>query len=370
MAGASFASTAPRPARVVFLLQDLLFGGTQRQAVELAARLDPRRFAVELWVLRAGDDLLAAAQERGLKVSYLSRDAWVTPRALWRLWRRLAAARVDLLFLLTVVPNIWGRVLGRLARVPVMVGNCRGGGAPTRQHERFLWPLAHHILANAGAIREHLARRCGVPTSRVTVILNGVDTEYFQPRPAGGKNGPPIALALARFVPDKDHDTLIRAFAEARARVPDARLRLVGDGPRLDAARSLAASLLPGDSVQFFPARPDIRPFLHQASLLVLSSTYEALPNVVLEAMAAGLPVIATQVGGLPEVIVPETTGLLIPPRHPAALGEAMARLLADPAACMALGRAGRQRAVREFSFAAMVRRHEAVFDRLLAESI
>ena len=84
---------------------------------------------------------------------------------------------------LTVVPNIWGRVLGRLARVPVIVGNCRGGGAPRRQHERWLWPLAHHLCATAAALKTVLTRRYGVPEARITVIPNGVDTDYFRPGP-------------------------------------------------------------------------------------------------------------------------------------------------------------------------------------------
>ncbi|MBM4284530.1 MAG: glycosyltransferase family 4 protein [Deltaproteobacteria bacterium] len=354
------------PARLVFLLQDLEFGGTQRQALELAARLDRQRFHVELWVLRAGDDLLPAARARGLTVTFLSRDAWVTPRALAHLWRRLQAAPVDLLFLLTVVPNIWGRILGRLAGVPCIVGNCRGGAAPRRQHERLLWPLAHHIICNAAALRDHLAQHCGVPRRRLSVIVNGVDTHHFQPPPGRQDGGPPRALALARFVPDKDHDTLIRAFARVSRRQPQAELWLVGDGPRREAAARLAEALLPAGAVRFFPAQPDVRPFLHQAGVIVLSSAAEALPNVVLEAMAAGLPVVATRVGGLAEVVDEGITGYLAPPRDPAALAEALDRVLADPAHRRALGQAGRRRAEQDFSLEAMVRRHEAVMVKLL----
>ena len=143
----------PRPARLVFLLQDLKFGGTQRQALELARLLDPARFQVEVWLLAAGDDLAPLAREAGLPLVRLGRQEHVGPAALARLWRRLQQQPVDLLMPLTVVPNIWGRVLGRLARVPVIVGNCRGGGAPRRQHERWLWGLAHHIICNSAALR-------------------------------------------------------------------------------------------------------------------------------------------------------------------------------------------------------------------------
>jgi glycosyltransferase involved in cell wall biosynthesis len=348
------------------LLQDLLFGGTQRQSLELAARLDRGRFAPELWVLMAGDDLMPAARERGLSVVHLGRDGWVSPRALWSLWRRLRTHPPDILFLLTAVPNIWGRILGRLARIPRIVGNCRGGAAPRRQHERFLWPLAQCIICNAMAIKEDLAQNFGVDRERLHVIVNGVDTEFFRPDPDRRNGGPPRALALARFAPDKDHDTLIRAFARVHALVPQAELWLVGDGPLRVAVGRQADALLPSGRIRFFPAQADVRPLLRQAGLLVLSSVAEALPNVVLEAMAAGLPVVATSVGGLPEVVAQGETGLLAPPRDPDALAQVLARLLADAGERGAMGAAGRDRAVREFSLTAMVRRHEEVLAGVL----
>ncbi len=229
-----------RPARLVFLLQDLQFGGTQRQALELARLLDPARFQVEVWLLAAGDDLAPLARDWGLPVVRLSRQERVGPAALARLWRRLKDQPVDLLMPLTVVPNIWGRVLGRLARVPVIVGNCRGGGAPRRQHERWLWPLAHHIICNSAALSRVLTRRYGVPEARLSVIPNGVDTDYFRPAPEAPRPYPAVVLSVARMVPDKDHDTLIRAFALAAPAFPQAQLWLVGEGPLLAAVRQLA----------------------------------------------------------------------------------------------------------------------------------
>ena len=144
---------------------------------------------------------------------------------------------------------------------------------------------------------------------------------------------------MARLVPDKDHDTLIAAFSQVAAAFPETELWLVGDGPRRQAIqRQVRCSLAP-DRVRFWPGQPDIRPWLHRACLLVLSSRYEALPNVVLEAMAAGLPVVATQVGGLPEVVVPGRTGWLVPPGDAPALAAALSQALGDAGTREALGR-------------------------------
>ncbi|MFA5112524.1 MAG: glycosyltransferase family 4 protein [Desulfobaccales bacterium] len=358
-----------RLVRLVFLLQDLKVGGTQRQTLELVRRLDPARFRAEVWLMASGEDLVPLARDWGIPLVRLSRQAQVGPQALINLWRRLRRQPPDLLMLLTVVPNIWGRILGRLARIPVIVGNCRGGGAPRRQYERWLWPWMDHLLCNAVEIKTELTQGCGIPPAKVTVILNGVDTEFYCPGPAGPRSNPPVILSLARLVSDKDHDTLIAAFSQLSAAFPEAELWLVGDGPRRQAIQEQVRRSPAPDRVRFWPGQPDIRTFLHQACLLVLSSRYEALPNVVLEAMSAGLPVVATQVGGLPELVVPGRTGWLVPPGDAPALAAAMGQLLENPQACQDMGRAGRERALRDFSLETMTRLHEEVLDRLLAQA-
>jgi glycosyltransferase involved in cell wall biosynthesis len=357
---------AGTPARLVFLLEDLLYGGTQRQALELARRLDKSRFAVELWVLRAGDDLAPVAKEYGLPVVYMARSGWVGPQSLLELGRRLWTNPPDLLMLLTVIPNIWGRLWGRLTRVPVIVGNCRGGAAPWRQHERVLWPLAHHILCNSQILKDFLVSRYGLPPARLTVVPNGVDTDFFQPDPNGREEGSQVLLSVARLVPDKDHDTLLTAFGRLAGDHPGAELWLVGNGPRRETLEQKVRDLGLNGRVKFLPATKDIRQLYHQADVFVLSSVAEALPNVVLEAMAAGLPVVATRVGGLPEAVVPEDTGLLVSPRDADGLAVALGRLLDNPGERRDLGRRGRQRALDQFSFGAMVSRHEEVWGRLL----
>jgi glycosyltransferase involved in cell wall biosynthesis len=364
-------SPAPttRPARLVFLLQDLKFGGTQRQVLELARLLDPARFQVEVWLLAAGDDLAPLARAWGLPLTWLSRQEQVGPRALLNLWCHLRRADIDLLMPFTVVPNIWGRVLGRLARIPVIVGNCRGGGAPRRQHERWLWPLAHHIICNSAALQRVLTRRCGVPEIRVTTILNGVDTDYFRPGPETPHPYPAVVLCVARMTPDKDHDTLIRAFRLTVREHPEAELWLVGEGSLLPMLRQLAEKTLPPGSFRFIPPQADLRPLFRQAGLLVLSSRSEAMPNVVLEAMAAGLPVAATTVGGVPEMVTPARTGWLAPPGDAPALAAVISRLLENPEKCRAWGRSGRERTLKDFSLKTMTERHEAVLDRLLAQA-
>lgn len=346
-----------QPIKTILLLQDLLYGGTQRHTLELAKRLDPDVFRTEIWTLMGGDDFLPRAGEYGLVVRQLHAGPSVGPAGLLGLGRALVRSRPDVLMALTVVPNIWGRVLGRLARVPVVVANCRGGDDLWRQHEGLLKHLAHHHFCNARALRDALIGRYGLPQDRVTVIPTGVDTEFFAPAsvpPAGD----PLVLCLARLMPVKDHRTLIEAFEYAAARQPRARLRLVGEGELHGAlSRRMAESPFRA-RMELVPGCADPRPHYAAASVVALSSVNEGMPNVLLEAMAMGLPTVGTDVGGVAEVVRHGRTGFVVAPKDPLALGQALVRLLDDAPLRHALGREGRRVAVAEHSLASVAARH------------
>ncbi len=356
------------PVRTVFLVEDLKFGGTQRQVLDLASHMDKSRFHVEIWAMGAGDDLVPLAENLQVPLVWLSRRSFVGPDSLFALWRRLRSERTRLLVLFTVIPNIWGRLLGRLAKVPVIVGTCRGGAAPWRQHEKLLWRLADHHLCNSRELKDIFVKRFSIPASKVSVIQNGIDLDYFHFSPGAENAGKKVVLCIARFVPDKDHRTLIEAFAVASEKHPEAELWLVGDGPGLEPARRLAMSRLARGGARFFPGRLDPRPILRQSSLFVLSSVKEGLPNVVLEAMASGLPVVATRVGGIPEAVEHGRTGLLVPAGDVRTLASALCLLLADDETRKAYGEAGRKRVEEMHPISGAVSRHEAVFLQLLRD--
>jgi len=355
--------------RVVFLLQDLYFGGTQRHTLELARKLDPSLFQAEIWLLMSGDDFVPLAQTWELSLTWLGRSRFVGPDSLVRLWWRLKTKPVDLLVLLTGVPNIWGRLLGRLTKVPLIVGTWRGTGCPERNFEKWLWPLADHFLCNAAVLKKMMIQRFQIPDDRITVIHNGVDLNYFCPGAAPHSSNKQVVLCIARLVPEKDHETLIAAFSRVAARQPGAELWLVGDGPKHKAIRRLVSRHPFSQRMRLLPGQSDLSPILQQSSLLVLSSIQEGLPNVVLEAMAAGLPVVATDVGGLAEVVKHGETGWLVPPENVEALADSISHLMAHDAARAAFGQAGRRRVERRFSVSAMVQQHEEVFLRLLSRS-
>jgi len=340
------------------LLQDLEFGGTQRYALELLRGLDRTLFTPEMWVLNAGDDLLSEALKLGLPITRVSQRPPGSFLALPPLFRQIARARPDILYTLTVVPNLWGRMFGRLLGVPAIAAGFRE--LRPRQWEPLLWRLTDRLICNAEMLRERVVGELGVPRERVAVIPNCVDTERFQPRQEAAP-GPPGVVSVARLVRDKSPLDMVEAFAIARKSIPSARLALVGDGPLRAQTQARIDALGLSDCARIVTGCGEVRPHLAAASVFALASRREGSPNAVLEAMACGLPVVVSRTGGLPDLVEDGVTGLLARPEDPQELGAALVRLLSDEALRQGMGQAGRKRAMLRHSPGTMCRATEGV---------
>jgi glycosyltransferase involved in cell wall biosynthesis len=346
------------PLKLVVLLQDLEFGGTQRYTVHLLKHIDRELFSPELWVLRGGADMWPAARDAGIPIRALSSSSWVTPWALIRFTWNVFFEQPDILYTLTAVPNIWGRVVGTVVRVPVIVSGYRS--LYTQQHERWLWHLSDRIICNAHALKDVMTGRFHVAPDRIAVIPNAVDTTYFHPEPEP-EPSPRTILFVGRLVDDKDPLNLLEAFNIAAKRVPDARLEMVGNGPLISALQERVHEYDLASRVELSPPSTDVRPAMRRASVFVLASAQEASPNVIMEAMAMGLPVVATRVGGIPELVEDGKTGILVEPGDPQGLADALTTLLEDEGLRREMGLLGRQRVETFHSLQHMVSETERV---------
>jgi len=165
--------------RLALLLQDLEFGGTQRYAINLLKHLDRDRFDPELWVLRGGNDMVSLAEATGTRIVRFSDDLFTGPQSIYRLLVEILRSRPQILYTLTVNPNVWGRILGVATRVPVVIGSLRNRVA--RQGDKWLWRLSDRMVVNAESLKDLLAEDFSVDPNRIEVIPNGVDTDYFAP---------------------------------------------------------------------------------------------------------------------------------------------------------------------------------------------
>lgn len=234
---------------------------------------------------------------------------------------------------------------------------------------RFVWRQAAAVVANSAGLAG-LARQSAGKTP-IRMIPNGVDTRRFAPAADAPSDGPARLLFVGRLVRQKGLDVLL----DALARLPAAasfELTLAGDGPLRHELAGQVGRLGLDDRVRFagWVSRDDMPGTLRRADAFVFPSRDEGMPNAVLEAMASGLPVAATRISGNEELVVHGETGLLVPPDDPAALAEALARLVADRALCRRLGAAGREKAVREYSWGAVAARYLALCREACANAV
>lgn len=245
---------------------------------------------------------------------------------------------------------------------------------------KVIQPLVGHYIAVSRDLAHWLVDTVGVPSRKVTQIYSGVDSAKFHPRNgARVPIGPPgfagkddiVIGSVGRLVPVKDFPTLILAFHYLRKLWPEghARLRLVivGDGPIRPECERLIAELGLADQIALVGDRSDIPELMHAMDLFVMSSLGEGISNTILEAMASGLPVIATEVGGNSELVDAGVTGTLVPPSRPEAMAQALLKYFEDNALAQAHGAAGRAKIEARFSMTAMVRGYTEVYDAVLA---
>jgi glycosyltransferase involved in cell wall biosynthesis len=342
-------------------------GGTERQMSELIRRLDPDRFEVHVVCFRLEGPWLARVSERAASVSEFRLGSFKSPRSLSQLIRLAAwfrERRVSVVHACDLYANIFALPAAAIARVGLRIGSRRGIVSPTSTRgllmlQRLAYKAAHRVVANSEAAAAVL-REEGVPGTRVLVIPNGIDMTTL-PRVVR-RVARRTVTTVANLRDGKGHDVLLDAAALVIRQRPDVSFLLVGDGPRRGALQAQAASHGLGDHVRFLGHRDDVGAILQGSDAFAFPSFMEAFPNSVMEAMAVGLPVVATRVGGIPELIDHEHNGLLVPARDADALATGVLRLLDDTAVANALGDAARRTIEERYSFDQMVRAFETLY--------
>jgi glycosyltransferase involved in cell wall biosynthesis len=382
--------------RLVEFVASFGIGGTERHVVNLGRALDPARFALSFGCLKRWGDFLDEVETGGVPVSeYCIRSLYphrTLPEQI-RFARDLRRARVQIVHAYNVYANIFAVPPARIAGTPVVVASIRDTGVyltPLQKRvQRMACRLADCVLVNAEAVRRWLEDQ-GYRTDRVAVIRNGVDLARFAVRPGDGAlrrelglpADAPLVLVLSRLDRNKGIEEFLEAAAEVASRSPRVRFLVVGDRFVLrdgaivrderhrDELEKRARELGLSGRVRFTGFRLDVPALLSEAAMSVLPSRSEGLSNAVLESMAAGVPVIATRVGGIPEAIEDGVSGLLVPPRDPGALARAMEVLLEHRELARRLGRDARRRVEERFSLERMVRETEALYSGMLDRAL
>jgi len=363
--------------RILQFVSTFGVGGTEQHVASLMRHHDRERFELQAACFEKSGLLLPQAEDivewpADYPISRLyGVNTW---RQQARLARHLRARRVEILHAYGFYANCFAIPAAKLARVPTIIGSIRDIGASwtpmQRRVERTICRLADSVLTNADAAKQKLVSE-GFKPEMITVIRNGIEIERFE-RPRGrcrlreDLGIPPDARlvgVIARIDAVKGLEFFVEAVAKVARSIPDARFVIVGDSFPTEEHQAYHASLKRSiralglaQTVYLAGSRSDVPEILADLSLLVLPSLSEGSPNVILESMAAGVPVVASNVGGIPEIIEDGVSGLLVPPRDPRRLSSAMQRVLREHEFAKCLSAAGKETVRARFSVERMAR--------------
>ena len=366
--------------RVLLLGDTLSVGGTEGQFVEIACRLPRGRWDVRAACLRAEGPLRARLERAGVRPWSCGAGSLWTPRAgaaLARLARHLRRERIGIVHTFDFYSNIMGVLAARAAGVPVVASQRNLGTrhrTPARRAiSRLVLRLAHRVVVNSPAVAAWLESERLVPAHKIDVIVNGVDLARFRrrrtreaavPKPDGEAERVVIGT-VANLRPEKGLLHLVTAAALIRERY-DTHVSIWGEGPLRPELAAAVRDLCLDEVVVLRGRTEQPECALAELDVFVQPSFTEATSNVLLEAMAMGLPIVATEVGGTPSIIEHEVTGLLVPAGDSAAIAKAVIRLTEAPELAARLGAAARARVRARFGMGRMVTELEDVYVRAM----
>ncbi len=360
---------AGRLLKVLYLIDSLGPGGAERLMVRLLPHLDGHNIVPEVLAIqeREGNPIAAELSDIGFSVETIGISRLRQRGALARVHEAIRRSAPDLVHTQLEFSNILGSIAARRLDIPTIatihtLDRPRPWSGRAAHFRLMAWTLKHRadrVVAVSESARIHVLGRAGLGAKHTTTIHNGIDlTDYSSVGPDRRgrlreqwdiEPGAPVVTTVAVLRPEKGVADMLDALPRLIERRPDLVYVVIGDGPARSALEQRTVDLGLRSSVRFVGHSSDVAGALSAADYFVLPSHTEALPTVVIEAMASGLPIIATAVGGVPEMIESGSTGVLVEPHNPGHLADALARLLSSPRQASAMGRAARRAAAKRF---------------------
>ncbi|MBI5506848.1 MAG: glycosyltransferase [Deltaproteobacteria bacterium] len=379
------AGRATDPRRIAYVIASMITGGTQTHLLQVLRFLDRSRFAPSLFVLRDAGNLLGQARSLDLPVRTFGMSGTLRDprdlRGLASMTTALRELRPQLVHGYLLRGNFYAAVAGRLAAVPAVVTSKRGlhrpSGAAERLAVRVSNSLSHAVTGNSQQVLRFTREVEGKIRAPLVMIPSGIDAARFDPQAVGveagrrlraelGIGNAPLVGTAITFRPKKGFRLLFEAMAELLKSVPDAHLAVAGESEMAPEPAALVEQLGLAARVHLLGRRADMPAVLSALDVFVLPSQSEGMSNAVLEAMAMQLPVVATAVGGTPEVIEEGRSGFLTEARDAVSMAARVAALLRDPQLRVGVGACARERILATYCAPAMVRQMEELYARLL----
>lgn len=364
--------------RIVYLLPELKWGGSEKHAIQLASGLRERGHDARIVCLFREGPLGDEAREKGIPFTCLNLPYRWGIRTLLGIQDWIRSHPVDVLHTYLFGFHLFAGLPARLLKIPVLLSSRRE--IPHWQKGRHRWLekvgnlFVDQIVCVSKAVEKWALEKEGIPPEKVLTIYNGVDVNRFNPariqsfvrREFQIPSGTPLIGTVANMATEKGYPDLLEAAQLILQKSPEARFLFVGFGPREGEIRERAQKIAGHEQIIFTGARTDIPNLIGAMDVFVLASVIEGFPNVLLEALAMAKPVVATEVGGIPELIESGRNGILVPPRDGRALAEAVLSLFKNPEGARAMGRRGMEKIRKSFTLERMFDQYEALYLSLL----
>ena len=360
---------------VFHLVEDLKTGGAERVIADIVEGLDRKRFEARVWCLTRGGETADELLEKGVEVRILGIWSYHNPLNIIRLSRLLKKEKPDIVHTHGYFASVIGRLAAKKAGLPIIITHVHSTYWEYKKRhlliERYLSRCTHRIICCSEAVKNFVTGHEKIKEDKTVVIYNGVDEERFlpvqDPSPVRARLGidreSPVVGTVSSLTPHKGQKYLIQAAAKIREKYPATRFLIVGDGPLRRSLEEQALGLSLQSSLIFTGARRDIPDLLSLMDIFVLpSSSREGLGIAIIEAMAMEKPTVATDIGGIPEVVQDGETGLLVRPGDSAALAKAIIELIDNPDRAKAMGKKGRNRFAQKFTRKTMLSKIEDLY--------
>jgi glycosyltransferase involved in cell wall biosynthesis len=355
------------------LVNTLEIGGLERMAVDLALGLRRRGHAVSVFCLRFSGPLEAPLRDAGVQVISLNKPEGFHISSLRRLASQFAALGLDVVHTHNPLVHHYGMLAARMARVPALINTRHGlGNFPRSAKTEAIYEATSLFTDRIVSVSKHadayFRTHSRIAAHKLTTVYNGIPTEVFAP--SNGHRKPQqdfVFGSVGRLAEVKNYRGMIEAFATVLKARPQCRLEVLGDGPLRQSLEAASEQLGVADSVRFRGASADVSGFLHQIDAFVLNSESEGSPMTILEAMASGLPVIATRVGGIPELIETSGCGWLCGPSQSGELAEAMVAAIDSPQR-QEMGRRGLEHVLAHHTLDRMSEHYEQIYAEVLEQ--
>ncbi len=374
------------PIPVLLLARELGQGGSERQLAEIAKGLDRSRFAVHVGCFRPEGFRSAELSGEGIPIVHFpvySLQSFSAVRGAWQLGRYIRRHGIQLVHAFDTPMNCFAVPAARFFRAPVVLSSQRASRRLSSRPEQFVLRVTDHlvdaVVVNCEAMRRHMMEDEGVRAERLRTCYNGLDTSRFQPlpkqRPAALEGASLVIGVVCALRPEKGLPTLVEAFAKVVSQASSdlrsgLRLAIVGSGPMLGTLQEMSVKLGVQDRCHFEPSTADVAAWLRAIDIFVLPSLSEALSNSLMEAMSCGCAVVASAVGGNPELVSDGTTGLLFQAGNASELGDRLERLMVDEGLRARVGTSASDTVRRRFSLEASVQRMEEIYKELLGRKL